>query len=143
MMNPETTQPTPDIVPQGLVPNHFELRNERISISFSATSLTGAPLLHFTDGRHDVSARGEEIRAERTEIGTLVTVTLMPDADAGALLFTLLIPRIVLRSRSASQVIDTQGLYTRNRLPPRLPIGAQLQTYEVEELRGTATFVVS
>jgi hypothetical protein len=137
------SQPTPTVAPQGLPPNLFELRNRRISVSFSATSITGDPLMHFKDRRHEVSVRGEEIRQVETEVGTLVTLTLEPDADAGALLFTLVIPRVVLATPNVTQPIATQGIYTRSRLPPRLPASVQLQTSEVVELKGTASFIVS
>lgn len=133
----------PKIVPAGIPPNLFELSNRRISVSFSATSITGDPLLHFKDRQHEVSVRGEEIRQVETEVGTLVTITLEPDADAGSLLFTLVIPRAVLQSPGATLAIATQGIYTRSRLPPRLPANVQLQTSDVVELKGTASFIVS
>ncbi len=123
--------------------NTFTLRNRRISVSYSATSITGQPLMRFKDRQREVSVRGEEIRQVETEIGTLVTITLEPDADAGGLLFTLVVPRVVLASPGAEQTVITQGFYTRSRLPPRLPANVQLQTYEVAELKGIATFVVS
>jgi len=143
MMDSAIAQPAPTVAPQGRPPNQFELRNRRISVSFSATSITGDPLMHFQDRRHEVSVRGEEIRQVETEVGTLVTITLEPDADAGALLFTLVIPRVVLATPNATQPIETQGIYTRSRLPPRLPASVQLQTSDVVELKGTASFVVS
>jgi hypothetical protein len=123
--------------------NTFTLRNRRVDVTFSATSITGQPLMYFKDRRHEVSVRGEEIRQVETEIGTMVTITLEPDADAGGLLFTLVVPRVVLATLGAEQAIVTQGIYTRSRLPPRLPASVQLQTYEAVELKGSASFVVS
>ncbi len=123
--------------------NTFTLRNRRIAVTYSATSITGQPLVYFKDRQHEVSARGEDIRQVETEIGTLVTFTLEPDADAGGLLFTLVVPRAVLASPVAEQTVVTQGFYTRSRLPPRLRASVQLQTYEPAELRGSASFVVS
>ncbi|MBN1206246.1 MAG: hypothetical protein JXB05_15120 [Myxococcaceae bacterium] len=141
-MDTAIAQPTPAVLPQRIAPNQFELRNRRISVSFSATSITGDPLLHYKDRLREVDARGKEIRQVETEIGTLVSVTLEPDADAGALIFTLLIPRVILASTTSEQPIVTQALLTRSRFP-RLPTSAQLQTYEAVELKGRATFVVS
>ena len=143
MMDTAIAQPTVIVAPQQVPPNLYNLRNRRISVSFSATSISGDPLLHFKDREHEVSLRGDDIRQEETELGTLVTFTLEPDADAGALLFTLIIPRAVLRTPGAPVNIVTQGLYTRSRLPPRLPATAQLQTNEVVELKGTGSFVIS
>jgi hypothetical protein len=142
-MDPAISQPAPIPIPRGVAPNLFELRNRRITVTFSATSITGQPLMHFKDRQHEVSVRGEEIRQVETEFGMLVTITLEPDADAGSLLFTLLIPRAVLTSAAVEQSIVTQGLYTRSRLPPRLPASVQLQTYEAVELKGSASFIVS
>jgi hypothetical protein len=142
-MDSATAQTTAAVAPQGIAPNLFELRNRRISVSFSATSITGQPLVNYKDRHHEVSARGDEIRQEDTEIGKLVTITLEPDADAGALLFTLLIPRAVLSAPIVEQPIETVGVFTRSRLPPRLPASAQLQTYDVVQLKGTASFIVS
>jgi hypothetical protein len=141
-MDSAIAQPTAEVARPGITPNLFELRNRRISVSFSATSITGQPLFNYKDRTHEVSLRGEEIRQEKTEIGTLVTITLEPDADAGALLFTLVIPRVVLATPIAEQPLDTVGIFTRSRLP-RLPVSAQLQRYDVVELKGSAAFVVS
>ena len=54
-----------------------------------------------------------------------------------------LVPRVVLVSPVAEQTVATQGFYTRSRLIPRHAANVQLQTYDVEELRGNASFVVS
>jgi hypothetical protein len=133
----------PAVVPPIFAANTFMLRNRRLSVTFSATSITGQPLIQFKDREHEVSLRGDEIRLVETEIGTLITITLEPDADAGGLLFTLVVPRVVLASTQAEQTVATQGFYTRSRLIPRLPANVQLQTYDAEELRGSASFVVS
>jgi hypothetical protein len=141
-MQTAIAEPTVIVAPQRLPPNLFELRNRRITVSFSATSITGEPLMNFKDRQHEVSVRGEEIRQVETEVGTLVTITLEPDADAGSLLFTLVIPRAVVTSVGATLGIVTQGFYTRSR-HPRLPANVQLQTSEVVELKGTASFIMS
>ncbi|MDC0706950.1 hypothetical protein POL68_00540 [Stigmatella sp. ncwal1] len=130
-------------VSRSLLANTFSVRNRRISVTFSATSFTGAPLLHYKDRQHEVDARGDDIRQVATEIGTLVSITLEPDADAGSLIFTVLIPRVSLSATGATQAISTVGILTRSRLPPRLPANVQLQTYDPETLNGSATFVVS
>ncbi|HVG59341.1 MAG TPA: hypothetical protein VNA24_12350 [Hyalangium sp.] len=133
----------PAVVRPIIAANTFTLRNRRIAVSYSATSFTGQPLMQFKDRQHEVNVGGDEIRQVETEIGTLVTITLEPDADAGGLLFTLVVPRVVLASPNGEQTTVTQGFYTRSRLIPRLPANVQLQTYDAEELRGSASFVVS
>ncbi|MBN1207774.1 MAG: hypothetical protein JXB05_23115 [Myxococcaceae bacterium] len=123
--------------------NMLTLQGKNVSVTYSATSITGQPLLHYKDRSRDVSAQGMEIRQVETELGTLVSITLEPDADAGALLFTLLVPRVALMAEEGEQSVKTVGIITRSRLPPRLMASAQLQTYEVVDLRGCAAFAVS
>jgi hypothetical protein len=142
-MDTAVSQASSPVAAPTFAANTFTLRNRRTSVSFSATSITGQPLMHFKDRQHEVSVRGEDIRQVETEIGTMVTITLEPDADAGALLFTLVVPRVVLAAPGIEKTVVTQGLYTRSRLPPRLPASVQLQTYEAVELKGSASFVVS
>lgn len=142
-MDPAIAQPTPEIIPRPVEANTYELQNRTVAVSFSATSITGDPLLHYKDRQREVNARGDEIRIVETEIGTLASITLEPDADAGSLIFSILIPRVVLIPRDGEQPIVTQAIYTRSRLPPRLPASVQLQTYNVVKLKGSASFVVS
>ena len=65
------TQPCTDALPtfsrQRIAANTFTLENRRICVSFSATSITGQPLVHYKDRQHEVNARGDEIRLEETE----------------------------------------------------------------------------
>jgi hypothetical protein len=132
-----------EVLPQRIDANTFTLQNRRIRVSFSATSFSGQPLLHYKDRQREVDAQGDEIRLVESEIGTLASITLEPDADAGSLIFTVLIPRVALSTPIAEQAVASVGVFTRSRLPPRLPGNAQLQTYDVVELKGSATFVVS
>ncbi|HEX8440092.1 hypothetical protein [Archangium sp.] len=126
-----------------LVPNQYELLGSGVSINFSTTSLTGDPLLHYQDACREVNARGDEIRQEETELGTLVTITLKPDADAGSLLFTVVIPRATLPEIGGELRIITQGIMTRSRFARGPAAEAQLQEYRAVTLRGEATFVIS
>jgi hypothetical protein len=142
-MQPVPQAPTPTPAAEPLAPNLFELRGRGITLTFSTTSINGQPLLHYQDARREVNARGEEIRQVETEIGTLVTVTLEPDADAGALLFTVLIPRAILEQVGTEVRISTEGLLTRSRFPFGPATDAQLQRYTAVRLRGRATFVFS
>jgi hypothetical protein len=142
-MDPAIAQPNPNIIPRPVEANTYELQNRTVSVSFSATSITGDPLLHYKDRNREVNARGDEIRVVETEIGTVVSITLEPDADAGSLIFSVIIPRVVLAPRDGEQSVVTEGIYTRSRLPPRLPASVQLQTYDVVKLKGSASFVVS
>jgi hypothetical protein len=142
-MDTAIAQTPSTVAPPIFTANTFTLRSRRVSVTYSATSITGQPLMYFRDRQREMSVRGEEIRQVETEIGTMVTITLEPDADAGGLLFTLIVPRVVLATPGVEQTVVTQGIYTRSRLPPRLPASVQLQTYEAVELKGSASLVVS
>ncbi|WP_224249226.1 hypothetical protein [Hyalangium gracile] len=142
-MDTATAETTTVVRPPVILANTFNLQNRRISVSYSATSFTGQPLFHYKDRVHEVNARGEEIRQVESEIGTLVSITLEPDADAGSLIFSVLIPRVALMSTVAEQPVEAVAIFTRSRLPPRLPANVQLQTHDTVELRGSATFVVA
>jgi hypothetical protein len=126
-------------------PNNYTLKGKDIEVHYSATSISGAPLMSYRDSERQVSARGDEIRREQTELGTLVTITLEPDADAGQLNFTLVVPRAVMGNNGDSVRILTEGIITRTMLPPRLAIasGRQLQTYRVVRMMGQGNFIVS
>ncbi|MFY0526041.1 hypothetical protein ACN28I_23820 [Archangium gephyra] len=70
----------------------------------------------------------------------MVTITLEPDADAGSLLFTVVIPRARVDGPEREVRLETHGFLTRSRFS-RLPTDAQLQTYISVPLRGRATLV--
>jgi hypothetical protein len=131
--------------PRIIEPNNYTLKGRDIEVHYSATSITGDPLLSYRDAERQVNARGKEIRQEQTELGTLVTITLEPDADAGQLNFTLVVPRAVLGNNGEPVRIATEGIITRSMLPPRLAIavGRQLQTYRVVRMVGQGSFIVS
>lgn len=142
-METATVDTLPTTRGQALAPNQFELLGRGISVNFSATSITGQPLLQYQDACRQVSARGEEIRQQETEMGTLVTITLEPDADAGSLLFSVLIPRAQLMGVGSEVRIETLGFITRSRFARGPAADAQLQSSTCITMRGSATFVVS
>lgn len=128
----------PELPVEPLTPNDFELEGWDASVHFSTTSITGEPRFDYQDCRRKVNVSGEEIRQVETELGTLVTVTLEPDADAGELLFTVLIPRARIDGPEGRVLVETQGVITRG-LRSRGPAAdVQLQTYITLPLRGWA-----
>ena len=130
----------PETRTEPAMPNMFELLGRGVAIHYSTTSFTGDPRLHYQDSCREVNASGDEIRQEETELGTLVTITLEPDADAGSLLFTVVIPRARVDGPEREVRLETHGFLTRSRFS-RLPTDAQLQTYIAVPLRGRATLV--
>ena len=126
-----------------VAPNQFELRGRDVRVSFSATSITGDPLMHYRDRRRDVNARGDEIRQVDVGIGTLVTIVLQSNAaDAEGIFFSVLIPNALLTGGAQSVRIRTLGITTRT--PGFIaPTTRQLETYAEVDLTGEGTFVVS
>jgi hypothetical protein len=142
-MESAAVQPVTARTTEPLVPNQYELVGSGVSITFSTTSITGQPLFSYQDACREVHARGDEIRQEETELGTLVTITLEPDADAGSLLFSVLIPRATLAELGGELRIVTEGILSRSRFARGPAADAQLQEYRPVTLRGHATFVIS
>ncbi|MFE8603929.1 hypothetical protein [Archangium violaceum] len=135
-----TTQPAAG---SSVAPNQFDLRGRDIQVSFSVTSFTGVPLMQYRDRRRQVNARGDEIRQVDVGIGTLVTIELQSNAaDAGGILFSVLIPHALLTKGDQSVKIHTLGITTRT--PGFIvPTTRQLETYTEVDLTGEGTFVVS
>lgn len=137
----ESIQQRPAV--SSVAPNHFELRGKDVRVSFSATSITGEPLMRYRDRHREVSARGDDIRQEEVGIGTLVTLVLQSNAaDAEGILFSVLIPNALLTGGDRRVSIQTLGITTRT---PGfiIPTTRQLETYEKVRLEGEGTFVVS
>lgn len=126
-----------------VAPNQFELRGKDVRVSFSETSFTGEPLMHYRDRRREVNARGDEIRQVDVGIGKLVTIVLQSNAaDAEGIFFSVLIPNALLTRGDQSVSIRTLGITTRT--PGFIaPTTRQLETYAEVDLTGEGTFVVS
>lgn len=80
--------------------------------------------------------RGNDISQEQTILGSLISVTLQPNADAGGLDFTLVLPPVQLGGH-ARQEFETVGVKIHSRGRVIRPAGAEL-TYEVMKLNGLA-----
>ncbi|HVW65001.1 MAG TPA: hypothetical protein VHB01_08300 [Nitrosospira sp.] len=79
---------------------------------------------------------GEEISQEQNILGSLLSVTLQPNADAGGLDFALILPPVHLQGE-ARQTFQTIGIRIRSRGRVINPSGAEL-AYEVVNLEGVA-----
>jgi hypothetical protein len=114
-----------------------------IRISFSASSITGQPLLSYADAELDLQFRGDEIDRVESPLGELVTVTLEDVPDAFLRTMTLVVPPIRLAPGQevefetfAVEAIDRSGAF----VPAPGPAGV-LVTYRTHELRGSAQHV--
>lgn len=119
--------------------NLFHLATDALHITYSTTSLMGQPQFNYHDAEQSHAFRGDEIRTQRGELGTLLSVSLKTSVDASATVLTLILPDIQLvgHQPSSSQTIAIviQCLGT-------LPGEGPRQTYEVLDLQGTAQFVL-
>jgi hypothetical protein len=137
----------PNVQPQPLPtalkhPNLFELAGDGISVTYASTSFGGKPLLSYHDQFQSKSFVGDQIRTVETEIGALVTVTILLTVDAGSTTFTVLIPNVNLRTSDSAQ-ITTYGVTTLHRFSIIGPPQGQSEFYTAHQLSGTASFVVT
>jgi len=144
-MNVQVAQnlnPNAQAAPQIKQPNLFELVGDGISVSYSTTNFGGRPVLSYHDAFQSKSFVGDQINTVDTEIGTLVTVTIVLTVDSGSTTFSILIPAVNLRTSDSAQ-ISTYGITTLHRFSIiGLPQG-QTEFYTLHQLSGTASFVVS
>ncbi len=119
-------------------PNMFELSGGGMSVIYSTTGIDGKPHLQYHDGHQNRVFAGDAIRRQESDLGTLVSVTLLTSPDAGTTSFSLLVPRVNL-SGSETAHVRTEGITTTHRtsLMPALNHG-QLDVYGVTHLSGTA-----
>lgn len=83
---------------------------------------------------------GNEIDQQRSLLGSLISVTLKPNLDAGGLDFTLLLPPVNLGEQKR-QEFETVAIKTKSQGRVINPVGAEL-TYEVLNLKGVAENVI-
>jgi hypothetical protein len=122
-------------------PNLFELSGDGVQIIYSTTGIDGQP--HFSyqgsyGSQESLTFTGTEIRTQQSELGTLVSVSLLRTIDAGATVLTLLLPYVKLTGQDA-QSFETLAIITQTFgiLPHQ---GAQ-PTYQVVTLSGSARMV--
>lgn len=123
-------------------PTLYDLRGQGVRVSYAITSIAGVPLFTLEDQHSSHSFRGDQIRAQDTELGRLVTVTVEAVPDLKTVTFSVLIPQFNLDGPEGE--LHTTAIRTTSRTSiagPRLVEG-QVQTYETVDLRGTAKAVV-
>jgi hypothetical protein len=123
-------------------PNRYVLKGGyQVQLTYETTSFTGEPQLQYSDGKYDVTRRGDEIRSQELEIGTLVTIELEAVPDAHVVELSVLVPAVNLDDGTAE--VETVAVVTTERTSIGGPglVSGQLQTYEVQALSGTAELV--
>jgi hypothetical protein len=122
-------------------PNLYELEGEHVKVTYSTTSFDGKPRLDYEEQQRKLQFVGDEIRTEKVEIGTLVTVTLYQKRDSGSATFSLLLPPVNLTKSNESK-IATQGITTFTRFSKIYESNhGQTKFYTITPLSGTAKAV--
>jgi hypothetical protein len=122
-------------------PNLFELACDGTSITYSATSITGEPQLHYVGPDGDLSFSGDQIAVAETALGTEVTVLIEQVADLRTVTCTLLLPHFRLPEDDRS-AFETLAIKTTSHDTIAGPPEGAAQTYEAVPLHGTASAVV-
>ena len=137
-----TNQPVPSPAGEDLGANEFTFSGDRTSITFFPT--TPGPLiigheggeLRYQGPEGTFTFYGKQITRVDSPLGTLLTVTLQPDFDAGAINITVLTPRAFGVTRQAPVAFATVAIKTTSRGFVTGP-GVEL-TYTVVPLLGHA-----
>lgn len=123
--------------------NGIGQQSKDVHIIYSTTSITGKPIFNYEYSKSTYSFTGDEIRTQKTEIGTIVTVTLESVPNLYVKTLTLLVPAINLDgSEREFKTIAIQTASKTNKAGESLVKGA-VQSYEVINLKGNANFVIS
>ena len=123
--------------------NLYELKALTLQVTYSASSIDGRPQLTYKKGATPRTFRGDELRQEEHEIGTLVSVTLRSVPDLKTLVFTLVIPQVNVPETGTKVNIRTIAAETTIFTTiggPNLVEGA-VQKYKTYALRGSARHV--
>ena len=127
----------------GTPANAYDLESSRgLRVSYSASSFGGVPLFHYDDGTRELSFRDDELRTEKTSIGTLITVRLKDTPDLEGIDFTLVVPRVNVDD-SREGPVKTFGFWTRQRTTIGGPdlVDGQVESYRTVRLAGTAQYL--
>lgn len=123
-------------------PNLFELAGGGVSVRYTTARAGGGPSFEYQDSDVTVTASADKIRTKKTEIGTLATIDVKANADAGAISVTVLLPTVNL-SGQPERALRTVALLTTTTgsLGGSGSVVGQLQRYKSLSLRGTARHV--
>jgi hypothetical protein len=132
---------TPRDPGQSTTPNHYDLHGRHLRVSyfphgFGPVSNAGPIILSYQDAHRSRAFHRDDVSVvDVTGLGTVVSVTLVAQNDAGSTTFALIVPRVELRG-THSAPIHTSAITAIHKGFIR-PMG-QDETYTVTDLRGTA-----
>jgi hypothetical protein len=123
-------------------PNVYRLSGGHMHVTYTTTDKNGQPHFSYQNGNQTLSFTGNQIRETKTDLGTLVSVTIRMTIDTGSTSFTLLVPTVNLTSPSSPAQIHTYGITTVHKFSvvPAMNKG-QTELYTTTDLSGTASQV--
>jgi hypothetical protein len=132
---------------QNKEPNMFVLQGvgpkyNDVQISYSTSSFTGQPLFNYKDSKGIHGFKGNEIRTQKTEIGTMITVILESVPDLRVTTLTLLLPPINLDGSAREFKTIAIRTTSKTTIGGSSLVKGAVQSYEVIDLKGTASSVV-
>ena len=118
--------------------NLYDLYGTNLRVTYSSTGIDGKPHFLYQDQTQALSFTGDEIRTAKSEIGTLVTVSISRTVDTGFTSFTLVVPSVDL-DQSRQATITTLGITTMHRAGPIASLfHGQTETSTAVSLSGVA-----
>ena len=120
-------------------PNLYELSGKHLHVTYSTSGVDGKPHFIYQDLQQTLNFSGDEIRSVKTEIGTLISVTIRLTVDTGGTTFSVLLPRVNIPGEQ-SVPIHTDGITTLHKVSI-VPVIGQRDFYTVTPLTGSAARV--
>ena len=143
MTSPQATTAAPQAA--SVAPNQYHLHGSGITVSyypngFGPIPASGPIKFIYQDTHVALSFSANDVRTVAVEdLGTIVSVTLKRTVDVGSTSFSVLIPRVNVAPQGSPVAITTEGITTVHRTAFLPPGHAQLDTYTVTRLTGTAS----
>ena len=121
--------------------NQFTFTGDRTRISYETQTPipNQGPLVQYQGPEGDDTSTGDQVTCLDSALGTLLTVVLRPNADAGAINITVLVPEAFGVTRDSPVAFGTIAIKTTSRGFINTP-GVEL-TYDVLPLVGQASQV--
>lgn len=112
-----------------------------MQITFS--NIVGLPVFDCRVKQQHWLFRGSEIQMQDTHIGQLITVTLEDVPEQGEVIFTLILPVIMVKSAATETRIQVIGITTHKPAHTQNHQSGTQPNYSIVNLHGTAQFALT
>ena len=123
-------------------PNLFQFSGADLQVSYSTSGFDGEPQFTYHDSNQSKAFSGKEIKAESTELGTLVSVVVRQTVDAGSTVFSVVIPSFGPMPASGGVSISTVGITTVHKIKVFGQEPGQSSFSTIKTLQGTGLSVI-